>query len=401
VTRTIVVAAVAAVAVAAAVPAAAAGAVAGQMRVLYVLTTWGPQPFTIAETQRVADETDAFFRASSAGRFAMPGAVAELTLPRNVVETCSASELRAETPPALLAGYDRVAFVTPLVSRCQFAGEADPTEVYLNGRLFRALAAHELGHTLGLGHASSFLCVASTCRVEEYGGLFSTMGGGMGDFNAYEKNALGWLTAVVRPDRNGTHEIGPVDGPSAAPQALVVTTARSEFWFESRSVPVTPFQPGLPQLPGVVVVAGPAGGDSPYPRHNLVLPNPAGGERYAYLAGESFVEPGVFRVTVDSHAVSATLRFEWLDRTQPGRPRLRVRTQRAARVRLEWDPPVERGSGLESYSLLLDGRVVRTLEPIAYTATVRAGRGLHRVGVAATDRAGNRGPTASVRVRLR
>ncbi len=231
----------AAIAATTAVVAAPAAAVSGQMRVLYVLATWGPRPFTVAQAQRVADDTDAFFRASSTGRFAMPGTVADwITLDRRIFDSCSATALRLESPPALLAGYDRVAFVTPRVAACTFAGEADPSEVLLNGLLTRPLAAHELGHTLGLGHASSYLCEGRSCRIEEYGSLFSTMGGGSGDFNAYEKRQLEWLTSFVRADRTAAYELGPIEGPTTLPQALVVTTAASEFCFGREAAPLPP-----------------------------------------------------------------------------------------------------------------------------------------------------------------
>ena len=232
--------------------------------------------------------------------------------------------------------YERITFVTPIVDGCPFFGEANPTEVLLNGRLFRALAAHELGHTLSLGHASRWTC-NPRCSIDEYGNAFSVMGGGDGDLNAWEKSALGWLGGIVRPGRNATHELGPVEGPTVLPQALVVRTAASEFWFESRGLATPSFTGDSVQPAGVAVLAGPApGGElSQYPRENLLLPNPAGGARFAYAPGEAFVRPGIFRVTVERHALqSAALRFEWLDRVGPARPRLRVRTTRGPRPAL-------------------------------------------------------------------
>jgi hypothetical protein len=398
------------IAVLAAVAVPSAGAVTGEMRTLYVLATWGPVPFTHAEVQRVATETDAFFRASSAGRFSMPGSVAgPIQLPRSVFDTCDATTLRNEAPASLFTGYQRVAFVTPIVDACQFFGEANPTEVFLNGRLFRSLAVHELGHTLGLAHASRWNCPGTGCTIDEYGSGFSAMGGGDGDFNAYEKSTLEWLNGIVRPRTNGTHELGPIEGPTTLPQALVVRTAASEFWFESRGVPTPSFDGAPTQQPaGIAVLAGPGpnGEGSAYPRSNLLLANPSGGARYAYLPGESFVLPRIFRVIVERHArESAALRFEWLDRIAPAMPRLRVRAIGRGRVRLSWEPGRERGSGVDRYTLVVDGRAVRSvsreIQLISWQATLRVPRGRHRIGIYATDRAGNRGRMASARVRVR
>ena len=111
--------------------------VSGQMRTVYVLTTWNQQsPFTTAETEQVAAQTDAFFRASSTGRFAMPGSVVgPIQLPRSVFNSCDATVVRNAAPPALFEGFDRAVMITPHVDACQFHGEANPTEVFLNGYL--------------------------------------------------------------------------------------------------------------------------------------------------------------------------------------------------------------------------------------------------------------------------
>jgi Gametolysin peptidase M11 len=396
-------------AVAAATFISPAAAITGQLRTLYVQATWGPAPFTSADLERVAAETDAYFRASSSGRLAMPGAVGgTIQLRRAAFDTCDATALRSEAPAAMFDGYDRVLFVTPFVASCPFSGKANATEVLLNGQLYRNLAAHELGHTLPLGHASRWACSGGRCTIEEYGSSFSVMGGGGGDLNAFEKAGLGWLAGIVRPQESGAHEIGPIEGPTTLPQALVVTTAASEFWFESRGVPTPSFRSNLVQPPGVAVIAGPAvGGDapSPFPRENLLLANPAGGARFAYAAGESFVRPGIFRVTVERHTPeAAALRFQWLDRVPPGRPRVRARSLRPGRAFLQWKRPRERGSGIQQYTLLVDGRARRVVgRDVLYISggiRFRLPRGPHRLGVLATDRAGNRGRPSWVRVRV-
>jgi Gametolysin peptidase M11 len=383
--------------------------IAGELRVLYVLATWGPTPFTTGDAERVAAETAEFFHESSAGRLSVEsGVVGPLRLPRAVFDSCDATVLRNASPPATFAGYDRIAFVAPLVAGCNFAGEANPTEVLLNGRLSRTLAVHELAHTLGLGHASRWDCVGGRCTIDEYGSEYSVMGGGSGDLNAYEKSTLEWLTGVLRPDGRALYEIGSIDGPTTLPQALVVTTAADELWFESRGRATPSFgSEGSEQPAGVAVMAGPApeGEPSPYPRANLLLPNPRGAGRHGYVAGEAFVQPGVLRLVVERHApAGAALRLEWLDRTAPTGPRLTVRARGRGRVHLTWDPSVERGSGVDTYRVLVDGRVVRTLRqqfPFSgWRATLRVERGWHRIGVVATDRAGNRGRVARARVRV-
>jgi hypothetical protein len=156
-----------------------ASAVSGELRVLYVTATWGPMPFAQDEVEHVAAETEAFFQAASGGRLSMESSIAApLRLPRTVFDSCDATVLRNAAPPSAFAGFDRIAFVTPLVATCGFAGEANPTEVLLNGRLFMALAAHELGHTLGLGQRAAGTASAEAARSTSTGTRSASWGAG-------------------------------------------------------------------------------------------------------------------------------------------------------------------------------------------------------------------------------
>src|SRR5687768_679112 len=99
---------------AAAAMASPAAAITGELRTLYVLATWGPTPFGSAEVERVAAETDAFFRASSSGRLTMPGSVVgPVLLERRHFDSCDATVLRNQMPAPLFDGYQRAVVITP------------------------------------------------------------------------------------------------------------------------------------------------------------------------------------------------------------------------------------------------------------------------------------------------
>ena len=401
------------IALAALVVAPAASAFTGEQRLLVVRLTWGPEPFGDEHVRDVIAQTDAFMRTSSFGKTWIHGDQTPWlrvweTQPRCDVGTIAAAGRDA----ARRAGYDltrfnRFAYLFPRID-CGWTGFGGSAEqIWLNGALTRKLVAHELGHTYGLGHANSWDCDGRVCTSTEYGDPYSTMGRGQGDFNAYEKYELGWVTNVLRADRSGTYVIERPDVPTAQSQALVVTTARSEFWFENRQEQVPFFGGVLPT--GVLVRGGPSPLVSPtalvFPSANLLIPDPAGRGRAALLPGVAFGERGAFELAVVSEADGrATLEFRWTDTLRPAAPAIvepRKRVARRAPLYVAWREPTETGSGIDRYEIRLDGRPVVRVDgdvagtPVVQLRTPRPGR--HRVAVTAVDRAGNRGRTAGRR----
>ena len=274
------------------------------MRTLYVLATWGPcrSPMTTCcvsaprPTPSSAPPPWAILHAAARG--GRSGAAAA-----GVFSNCDATSLRVAMPASMFTPYERIAFVTPIVDGCPFTGEANPTEVLLNGHLYRALAAHELGHTLSLGHASRWTC-NPRCSIDDYGNPFSAMGSGDGDFNAWEKTALsGSAESSVR---GGTRRTSSV--PSRA-DALAAGIGRQDG---GERVLVRVARAGdalvhrrLVQPAGVAVVAGPAPGGSSRSIRAITCscPTPAAW-CFAYAPGESFVRR-IFRVTVQRHALQS------------------------------------------------------------------------------------------------
>jgi Gametolysin peptidase M11 len=297
--------------------------------------------------------------------------------------------------------YNRWIYLFPRVD-CPFSGLSAGDENWLNGALSRKLVAHELGHTYGLLHANSWDCRSGACAATEYGDAYSTMGNGSGDFNAFEKAKIGWITNVVRAERPGRYAIDRIELPSGGPQALVVATASSEYWLEHRLEQLQrPFASSF--LPtGVLVHAGPNPAAAPdalvFPGDNLLLPDPVGARREALQPGDRWGETGAFEVTVVSQSgPTVELDFRWTDRVPPARPRLLLppaRVRRGGTLDVTWVDVRDRASGVARYEVRLDGGAVKgvaadwRVSPSAGFRMPRPGR--HRVSVVAVDRAGNR-----------
>jgi hypothetical protein len=257
------------------VPAASPSAM-GQQRVLVILGTWGAQPFSAASVQDVTREAANFYRASSLGRIDLhfdvtpwlhvfasnPGCA--FSSQSNLDQLMQPARLAAQRAGYSPTDYPRLVYIFAS-SHCGFHGEAWGQEMVLTCAPDLALLLHELGHSLGLGHAGTTRC-ADACEITEPGDPYSPMGTGtrLLDFSAYEKFVLGWLPPQPHATRNGTYTLVPASAPGPGAHAVVVDTDRGEWWIEYRTkfpgllVRLVDPQPPVPPLAfGPILIVNP------------------------------------------------------------------------------------------------------------------------------------------------
>jgi len=398
----------------------------GELRVLVILVTWGPQPFAQATAQQaVFDRGDPFVRENSFGAAHLAGQVTPWLnaftsppacgTPAEQRSLAAAAQAAARAAGFAVDSYSRFIYAFPFEDACGYLGYGSLREVWLNGpqAITSRVATHELGHTFGFEHAHLHQCTAAGCVEVEYGDPFDTMGSGVGDYNAYEKYVAGWLTNVIRPDRTGDYTIDQLERSSFQPQAIDVQTAHSEYWFDHREpIGADAVFAGAPIVQGVEIHAGPPTADptaqSEFATANTLLPNPGGRGIPVLLTGDSFSERGAFRLTLTSReGTTATVHFEWTDAKAPSRPVLSApkKARRNRPVRVTWETSTDDGSGVARYDVSLDGKLVKQVVAdfkFPTQASVRAARaGRHTVRVAAVDRAGNRSAAAAKTILVR
>jgi hypothetical protein len=304
---------VAVVALFASVTLVAGGSAAtGDDRVLVVLATTGPAPYTVADFREVARSADAFFRTASFGRMRLSFEVTPWLAASSLAPTCGGFNDRSMdgvVAPAREAAqragykpelYDQVFYALADV-RCGFYGYTWGHQVVLTRAPSLELLVHELGHTLGLGHALASSC-AVRCGTLDPGDPYSPMGVGLLDFSAYEKALLGWIGAQPRAATSGTYTLVPPTRQTKLAQALVIDSPIGQWWLEYRT---QPFRGLLVRYVDATQSVG------PFSASTTLILRPTGTRRDWVAAGETFRAPGLFTVRLTRAAGSAELRFKW------------------------------------------------------------------------------------------
>jgi len=177
------------------------------------------QPWTPAFVrQRVftaSNSTSAFYSEESYGDVSLTGEVYGWYTIAASSASCGSDDvdLWAEQAQAAAAAdgfdagdYQHIIYAFPAQASCDGwagLGELPGDESWMNGNISTRVVAHELGHNMGLHHASSISCTSSgttvayssTCTPDEYGDPFDVMGSSSRHNNAWHLRQLGFIAS--------------------------------------------------------------------------------------------------------------------------------------------------------------------------------------------------------------
>ena len=182
-----------------------------------------------------------YYQTSSKGEFI----ITDVTTTSVTVDAvpCYIANLSFEIDPLVvdqgydLEAYDHILYVSeqtcPYGGRAEFIGKRLHTDYCLAS----SIAAHELGHNLGLMHSSA--------NGSEYGDSGCVMGVGYAELNAPHRDNLDWMqTATIR--KSGTYSLSPleIDNPTEN-QILKLKIRRNLYYYFSYRAAIGPFQANI------------------------------------------------------------------------------------------------------------------------------------------------------------
>ena len=405
--------------------------IVGTRKVAVILVNFADnpvEPWTPAQIEQAyfsgPGSVAAYYEEQSFGQLHLTGDVFDwVTIPSSQ-SPCNWSTWGGQARLAAGAGiaYNHFVYVFPYTSACGWAGLAymPGQESWINGYPDLRVMGHELGHNLGVDHASTLTCrqsgavvtLSATCDpLVEYGDPFTIMGqGSTVHFNGYHKGQLGWLAPANErtATTSGTYTVAPLSSPSSGVQSLRIRRSSGEWIYcDLRAAvggPFEQFSASDPATQGVLLRLAP---DYTTIERSKLLDATPGTATFgdaALLPGQTFTDP-VSGISITAGAVTgagATLQVTvpggggggGPDTTPPGTPTGLTATLAGAGVQLAWNaaPPAE---GVVAYRLLRDGIQIGSAATSTYLdAPAPTGRRV-AYAVAAVDAAGNASPVAA------
>ena len=240
----------------------------GPQNVLVMLVNFqddAVEPFNVTDAQNAYfSSANSFISENSYGQTSLNGdVVGWFTIPDSVT-TCNITQIATDAQNAAIAAgvnlsnYTRYVYAFPYNSVCGWAGASNvggnPSQSWINGSLDSHTVQHELGHAFGLWHSHSLDCgtadsICSSGTVVEYGDMIDVMGrvqGAAPDYNAFQKERLGWLNYNASPSiqtvtNSGNYTINVFEVGGQGPNALKIlkstdptTGAKTWYYLEAR-----------------------------------------------------------------------------------------------------------------------------------------------------------------------
>jgi hypothetical protein len=377
------------------------------------------------------DSTNAFYQEDSYGRVSLAGKVrtdGDVYGWYDVagVDTCATNTIASNAKSAAAAdgfsatGYQHIIYVFPYQSSCggwAGLGELPGTQSWMNGYIEPWVVAHELGHNMGLHHASSYTCtdaggapasIGPNCTASEYGDLYDVMGDDAWHNNAWHLRQIGFLDAanVQTATANGTYTINST-ATHGGIQLLRIRRPNSSLYYDlslrSASGVFDTFAPTDPVVQGVSIHTDP---DPSVVTQSLVIDttpgSPGGFQDAALTPGRTFTDGDISITTVSVVGGVATVQVNVTappppapDNTPPSAPSSLVATTAADRVGLSWTAATD-DVGVAGYRVFRDGSLVKTTTATSFTDTAVTPGVTYSYRVDAYDAAGNSASSALV-----
>jgi M6 family metalloprotease-like protein len=412
----------------------AAGVAAGPRKTAVILVQFDATapPWTSDEVrQRVftdADSTNAYYQEDSYGDVSLVGKAGNpdgdvfgwYTVPApgpnsqvgcDVNAIMSNAEAAAGADGFVASGYDHVIYAFPRTSLCgNWAGLAQlpGTRSWINGAIDSVpVVAHELGHNMGLHHASSLRCteggvpvaISATCTTSEYGDPFDVMGNSSHRNNAWHLQQIGFLpgTNVQTVTQDGTYSLSSTNTRGGTPLLRVPrpnggSPPYYDLELRSSGGVFDNFLSSDPAVQGVTIHTDP---DPATITQSLLIdatPGSPSGFRDAPLAVGHTFSDGALTVTVQSIAggvatVQVTTGGSPPDTTPPTVP-APVAEATADRVVLSWQTSTD-DVGVAGYRVYRNNTLLKTTTSTTWTDFVVTPGATYSYRVSAFDAAGN------------
>ena len=364
------------------------------------------------------DSSAAFYREQSYDGIRLDGDVfGWYTIAANPA-TCSFSDVDAWAAQARAAAglsssdYDHFVYVFPQQASCGWAGlgELPGKESWLNGTTTVRVAAHELGHNMGLHHASSLTCTSggtqvtksSSCSADEYGDPFDVMGLSARPSGAWHLNKLGVLgpANVQVANGSGTYTVSSALSQRPGPVLLRVPTGSSTTYYydveirEDGSI-FDNWDATSAVVNGVTLHWNPSNSRIEQTMLLDATPGVGGFTDSSLRPGQTFSDGSVSITAVSAANGSATVQVtaapipDTQAPTAPGTLAVQVAPGGAT---VSWAASAD-NVGVAGYRVYRDDSLIATTPATQYADTGLA-PGWHRYQVSAYDAAGNAQPSA-------